>query len=175
MKNGYLNKTLIYILFSISFGFLSIYLRQDSSWDLRNYHFYNAYAFLTNRLTYDYAPAQLQTYLNPTADLLFYFFVTHFSPKLVGFLMGVIHSLNFLLLYLILYYILQEIKPDFKNVKHNDLCPCHSGEKYKICCSKGDIITKILKNWNIPVLSFICAFIGFYAPISISCMLKLLS
>jgi hypothetical protein len=47
------------------FGLGALLLGQDASWDLRDYHYYNPYAFLNNRMSFDVAPAQLQTYYNP--------------------------------------------------------------------------------------------------------------
>ena len=47
-------------------------LGQDSGHDLRNYHWYNPWALLNGRLSIDLAPAQLQTYFNPSLDLLYY-------------------------------------------------------------------------------------------------------
>ena len=45
---------------------------QDASWDLRNYHLYNAWALLHGRLGIDLAPASLQGYFNPLLDLPYY-------------------------------------------------------------------------------------------------------
>jgi len=71
-------------------GLGSLVLRLDANWDLRNYHYYNAYAFLNGRLGWDVAPAQLQTYYNPLLDLPFYFLVNCIaSPRAVAFAMGV--------------------------------------------------------------------------------------
>jgi hypothetical protein len=50
----------------IALGAAAVALGQDTNWDLRNYHLYNGYAALTGRLDRDIAPAQIQTYLNPT-------------------------------------------------------------------------------------------------------------
>src|SRR2546425_5096832 len=47
-------------------------LRQDVNWDLRNYHFYNAWAFVHGRLGWDLAPAQGGTFHNPLPDPPFY-------------------------------------------------------------------------------------------------------
>jgi len=77
--------------------------------DLKNYHYYNPYSFFNNRLGFDYAPAQAHTYLNPAPDFIFYSLVVTFPPKLVGFIMGGIHGLNFWLLFLISYYTLKRI------------------------------------------------------------------
>ncbi|SDY25159.1 hypothetical protein [Lysobacter enzymogenes] len=48
-----------------------IALRQDANWDLRNYHLYTPLAWLEGRLAQDIAPAQLQTWHNPTVDIPF--------------------------------------------------------------------------------------------------------
>lgn len=56
-------------------GAKSIALGKDANWDLKNYHWYNAWALLNARLGWDLAPAQVQTYYNPVGDLPFYFLV----------------------------------------------------------------------------------------------------
>jgi hypothetical protein len=63
-------------------------MRQDANWDLRNYHFYNAWAFIHERLGWDLAPAQLQTFHNPLLDLPFYWMVAaDWNPRLISFFM----------------------------------------------------------------------------------------
>ena len=73
--------------------------------DLENYHFYNPYALLTNRydVDVDIAPAQLQTYLNPIADIPFYLSVVLFNdhPHLVSLLLNISIIINVVLVYLI--------------------------------------------------------------------------
>ena len=70
-------------------GAASVLQRLDVNWDLKNYHYYNAYAFLHGRLAWDVAPAQLQTYYNPFLDLPFYFVVNAIpSPRVTAFAMG---------------------------------------------------------------------------------------
>jgi hypothetical protein len=70
-------------------GARSVLLGKDASWDLRNYHWYNPWALLNGRLGFDLAPAQLQTYHNPLADLPFYALVqVSADPRLVAFAMG---------------------------------------------------------------------------------------
>ena len=56
-------------------GAKSIALGKDANWDLKNYHWYNAWALLNARLGWDLAPAQVQTYYNPVGDLPVYFLV----------------------------------------------------------------------------------------------------
>jgi len=89
------------LLVPAAFGILALLLGQDANWDLRNYHFYNAYAFLRDRLGYDVAPAQVATYYNPLLFVPFYFAVTSLPPMVVGFLLGLLQGMNFLLLVLI--------------------------------------------------------------------------
>jgi hypothetical protein len=74
-------------------------LGQDTSWDLRNYHFYNGYAFLNDRHAIDMAPAGLQTWLNPWLDVFWYALHRIFPPPVVGIILGFLHGLNFLLIY----------------------------------------------------------------------------
>jgi hypothetical protein len=70
-------------------GAASLVRGLDATWDLRNYHFYNPWAWLNNRLHFDLAPAQIQTYINPLLDLPFYALVRVRAPSLViAFLMG---------------------------------------------------------------------------------------
>ena len=45
---------------------------QGSSWDLKNYHLYNAWAFLHDRLTIDLGPVGLQGFFNPLLDLPYF-------------------------------------------------------------------------------------------------------
>jgi hypothetical protein len=85
-------------LVPLVFGLLAVAQRQDSNWDMRNYHLYNPFAFLHGKVGLDLAPAQMQTYFNPTIDVLYYLFVTTLPAPLVGFVMGVLHGLNFILL-----------------------------------------------------------------------------
>lgn len=82
----------------ILFGLVSVVLGQDDNWDLLNYHWYNPYALLNGRLDLDMAPGQWQSYFNPLIDIPYYLLNTHLPGPLVGFLMGCVHGLNFVLL-----------------------------------------------------------------------------
>jgi hypothetical protein len=90
-----------FILWAIppAMGLLALALGQDISWDVRNYHYYNPFAFLTGRMGHDIAMAQVATYYNPLLHLPFYAAVVHLPPKAVGFLLGLIPGLNIFLLY----------------------------------------------------------------------------
>jgi hypothetical protein len=83
------------------FGLISVLLRQDDNWDLRNYHLYNPFAWLNGKIGFDLAPAQMQSYFNPTLDLLYYGLIHALPGPLVGFVMGTLHGLNFVLLLLL--------------------------------------------------------------------------
>ena len=148
MRKRHFRINFVIILLSfIAFGSISVYLGQNNYADLRNYHFYNPYAILNDRLGFDYAPAQIQTYLNPTVDLMFYFFVKTLPPKIVGFLMGGIHGLNFWIIFAIAFYTLKSIK---RPKNGNSI----SGSEFRA------------DNWLVG-FSLIISTIGIYGPISI--------
>ncbi len=86
------------LLVPLGFGLLSVLLGQDDNWDLHNYHLYNPYALLNGKIGLDLAPAQWQSYFNPTLDLLYYGLTTCLPAPAVGFIMGYLHGLNFILL-----------------------------------------------------------------------------
>ena len=72
-------------------GAIAALVRQDASWDLKNYHFYNGWALVHGRAGIDIAAAQMQTYLNPLLDLPFYAMVAaDWPPRLIAFANGMI-------------------------------------------------------------------------------------
>jgi hypothetical protein len=100
----------------ISCALISIALGQDANWDLRNYHVYNAYAFLGNRLNIDFAPAQQQTYFNPLLDTLIYFLMTQLPPRWFGFVLGGLHGMNAWLIFLIARQTLSPINDTIRTI-----------------------------------------------------------
>ncbi|MEO8756014.1 MAG: hypothetical protein ABI624_25425, partial [Casimicrobiaceae bacterium] len=71
-------------------GIASILLRQDSNWDLQNYHLYNAWAFVHERFGIDWAPAQLQSFYSPFLDLPFYaLLAADTPPRLIAFALAI--------------------------------------------------------------------------------------
>lgn len=71
-------------------GARSLQLGKDANWDLKNYHWYNAWALLNGRMGWDIAPAQIQTYHNPLGDLPFYGLVHALAdPRHVAFAMAI--------------------------------------------------------------------------------------
>jgi len=81
------------------FGLLIVVRGHDADWDFLNYHWYNAYAWLTDRRGFDVAVAHHATYYNPLADVPVYLAAQVFPAWLVSFLLGLFHGLNLLLLY----------------------------------------------------------------------------
>ncbi|MDP9195674.1 MAG: hypothetical protein M3O22_02725, partial [Pseudomonadota bacterium] len=51
--------------FPLAFGILALVLGQDANWDLKNYHWYNGYAFLWGRWNIDILPSQTPWFYNP--------------------------------------------------------------------------------------------------------------
>jgi hypothetical protein len=86
------------IVVPLLFGLWSLWLGQDRNWDMFNYHLYNAYAFLHGKLHTDFAPAGMQTYFNPVLDVGYFLLNAYLPAPLAGFLMGLIHGFNFVLL-----------------------------------------------------------------------------
>jgi hypothetical protein len=94
------------ILLMILMGSISICLKNINLWDFENYHFYNAYAFLNNRLSYDIAPAQLQTYFNPLLDTFNYFIIkTLVNPNYIEFVFGALNGVTAFFAIKIAYYV----------------------------------------------------------------------
>jgi hypothetical protein len=86
------------ILIPILFGCVSVCLGQDTNWDLFNYHLYNAFALLNGKLHVDLAPAGFQSFFNPLLDVPYYFAQLYLPAPLIGFAIGWVHGLSFVLL-----------------------------------------------------------------------------
>ncbi|MDX2028823.1 MAG: hypothetical protein SFW62_09350 [Alphaproteobacteria bacterium] len=85
----------------LAFGALAVALGQDANWDLRNYHWYNAYAFLNGRHGFDILPSQTPWFYNPVLDVPFYLLATHVPAVVAGFILGCVQGLNFILLFML--------------------------------------------------------------------------
>jgi len=81
------------------FALAAAILPQDNNWDLRNYHWYNAYALLTGRMGFDLAPAQTPTYYNPLLDVPFYLAAQVLPARVLSFFLGLVQGCNFILLF----------------------------------------------------------------------------
>lgn len=60
------------VIFVVFFGCLSVRFGTDATPDFRIYHYYNGYAALFDRTNLDIVPAQLQTFLFPYLDAVYY-------------------------------------------------------------------------------------------------------
>ncbi len=90
----------IFICSSIG-AFFALRFGLDANWDLRNYHFYSVYALLHDRYDIDIAPAQLQTWLNPSAEILNYALIRYVDPHIGTAIMGAISALNLAAIYIL--------------------------------------------------------------------------
>lgn len=82
-------------------GLLALFLGQDANWDLRNYHWYNAYALVNGRLGFDLLPAQLPSFYNPALDVPFFLLASHLPARVAVFVLAMVQGLNFILLFLL--------------------------------------------------------------------------
>ncbi|MEA1677075.1 hypothetical protein [Nitrospirillum sp. BR 11163] len=98
------------------FGLWAVLLGQDGNWDLRNYHWYNAYAFLTGRWGMDVAPAQVASFYNPTLDLPFFMASQVLPARVVEFLLGSIQGANLVLLYGLAWTVQRSATPERRRV-----------------------------------------------------------
>ncbi len=80
---------LVLVACLLAAGAESLWLGKDVNWDLKNYHYYNADAFVHGRLAQDVAPAQIQSFHSPIADLPFYAMVQlDANPRVIAFAMA---------------------------------------------------------------------------------------
>jgi hypothetical protein len=96
------------------FGALALLLGQDANWDLRNYHYYNAYALLNGRYGFDLLPSQTPYFYNPALDVPFYLLATHAPARAAGFALGLVQGLNFILLFMLAHAALILARPRAK-------------------------------------------------------------
>lgn len=89
------------IVLMMLFGSYSLYLGQDFNWDLRCYHFYNAFAYLNHRRLFDIMPDGNPFYYAPTIDLLTYYLYTHFPPRVYAFVIGSLSGVSAFGVYLL--------------------------------------------------------------------------
>jgi len=94
-------KKIFFILSPFLVGVIAIILGQDTNWDLRNYHFYNPYSLLNNRLDFDIVPSHTPNFYNPVLYVPFYYLVANFKPMMVSFILGAVQGLNIILIYFI--------------------------------------------------------------------------
>jgi hypothetical protein len=92
----------MYILFVLAVflcSYFFVFLRgQDINWDLQNYHFYTGYALLEGRLDIDATPSNLQSFFNPTVNVISYFANKYLSFPFNAWFICFFQSLSLLIL-----------------------------------------------------------------------------
>ncbi len=88
----------------------------DYNWDFTNYHYYNAFAFLNNRLNYDIVPSSVNTFFNPLLDLPLYFLIQNFNH-----LPNVIYAIQGLWFGLLLFAFYKIVRLFFDHNNFNDI------------------------------------------------------
>lgn len=86
------NRLILFGLIILS-GLYSLCRGQDFNWDLQNYHFYNPYAFLNNRLLFDIEPVGVHSYFSPILDIFNYIVIRNFNPMISAFVLGAVSGL----------------------------------------------------------------------------------
>lgn len=86
-------------LFPIFYALLSLAMGQDANWDLKNYHWYNGYAFLNGRHGFDLLPSQTPYFYNPLLDGAFYAMASSVPAWVASFVLSALQGMNFILLF----------------------------------------------------------------------------
>lgn len=100
----------------LAFGGLALFLGMDASWDLRNYHFYNGWAFLNGLVGKDLLVSQIPSFFNPTLDAAYVALAQSLPAWGVGFVLGMVHGLNFPLLFAIGWRMLEVRNPNRRSL-----------------------------------------------------------
>ena len=93
--------TVLFLSAPLILGMWSLWLGQDANWDLRNYHWYDAYLLLDWRFDRDIAPAGIQTFQSSLLDVPWFLLAKWLPGPAVGFVIGAVQSANFVLLYML--------------------------------------------------------------------------
>ena len=90
----------------LGYALWALLLGQSSNWDLRNYHWYDGWAWLQGRGRLDLAVAQAQTWFNPVLPAALYLLLSSLPAWLGTLLLGGIQGLNLLPLHRICLHLL---------------------------------------------------------------------
>jgi hypothetical protein len=93
---------------------LNLAMGQDANWDLRNYHWYNAYSFLNGRFFFDVVPAQTPSFYNPTLDVPFFLLGNAVPAPVAYSVLALVQALNFILLFALAHAVLRIDRPMVK-------------------------------------------------------------
>lgn len=80
----------IFFFFLLFGGLISVLFKFELLWDFANYHYYNPWAFINDRINDDVAVAGLNAFFNPLIDLPLYYLIEYFNtfPDLIYFYQG---------------------------------------------------------------------------------------
>ena len=94
-------RRLLLLVFPVGCALAALAIGQDANYDLLNYHYYIAYAFLHGRLGVDVYPAQLQSLINPLLDVPIYLLIGHTPPRFEAVVVGAVQGCAPLLVVLV--------------------------------------------------------------------------
>lgn len=90
---------------------LAVVLGKDAGWDFQNYHWYNPFALLQQRLGFDLAVGHHASYYNPLLDLPLYWVAQHGPAWMGGALLGALYGVVVSLLGALAYQIFPLANP----------------------------------------------------------------
>jgi hypothetical protein len=94
-------RLLALLVFPAGCGLVALAIGQDIDYDLLNYHFYDAWAFLNGRDLLDMFAANTQSLINPLLDVPSYLLIAHAPARVDAFVVGFEQGLSPLVVYLI--------------------------------------------------------------------------
>lgn len=94
-------RLVLFCLAPLLCGILALIYGMDGSWDLRNYHYYNGWALLHGHVGRDMLVSQVPSFYNPLLDVPFAWAAGFMNARLLGFLLGMLHGADFILLTLL--------------------------------------------------------------------------
>ena len=142
------NKTalLLFLIFGCVCGMIFRY--EFAYWDAFNYHYYNPWAFLNNRLNVDVIPAAVNTFFSPFIDFPFYFLVNALNDHPLTFcaVMAVPYGLMLFLSYKIsaLFFPADTEQGQIRIGLTLLLCVCSDNTFFQLCSSSNEHLMAFL-------------------------------
>ena len=118
MIKSYKVDIFVFLFLFIILSLISIFILQSPDWDFYNYHYYNGWAFLNDRVGTDFLPANFRTYINPYYDSFLYFLMTKLNnhPYIFLSLSSFDNALFLYLIYKIANFIITEQNKLIKSI-----------------------------------------------------------
>lgn len=101
-NSEYLFRISLVLSVVLVYGLISLFLGQDTHGDVWNYHLYNGWSYLNDRLLWDYAPAGAHSFFNPYLDVVFFVLSSSLSGEVYAFVIGAVHGTMIIPIYLII-------------------------------------------------------------------------